>query len=412
MLIKEITTDANWTVTGSSGTTEHSASFISDEEHLSVSSVSTPGWRKKLQKGEIINNPYLRIFSSLILPPSTWSYSTTNPISSGGWTVNMTGAAMQFLVEEQHGVTFNHIPVITDEPNDDLIMETVAKIDQSPYAFMEDLLEIKKTGKFVKNAANNMNQIVRGGITTYRKELAKLAKDRKKGKISTKRYTALVSKSFASYWLEVRYGLRPLLISAQNALEVSQKRKYTPNPRRTARQSRTDNYEATEIFSLRSNIKLKKVTQVVRKRKCTIMYHISNPASGLDAELGLRMKDIPATMWFIFPYTWLSDRVLDIGTSIQAITAFVNPEMKILMGCISSTTTTTTSFELITQGQPEETIQSNSVSGLGSLTTVVKQRTPISVDASNLLPSFNLSVDNYANAFDTVAVALQSVKKR
>jgi hypothetical protein len=304
-----------------------------------MTDVVTPNFREKIRKGEIIMNPCSR----------TTSYVSRS--QGGNLRVSQDGAAR--WANYGGGGSLTHwftsksdlAPVIPPLKNSgrlsDLISESkmraISAIDKSPHAFLEDILTFKQTLRFMHRPFS---------------DLADLADDFQKTWRKYRRRPGKAAKSLANLWLEYRFAATPFLMSL-NELYLSLTN-YVQRPSLgtahgvsvfefSQRDSPTDSSGAWG-YSL------------TRKRKIyvrsTILYSHSNPISDWRSVYGLRGKDVPRVVWDLVPYSFMLDRVLDIGTSISALSNIVDPNVVIQSGCYSTLITDSQELSLTRYKRP------------------------------------------------------------
>jgi hypothetical protein len=209
-------------------------------------------------------------------------------------------------------------------------LKAIAAIDKAPYTIAEDLAEIGETIRFIGNPIRGIYRLAR----KYRKDKVRLlARIRKRAKS-----TAYQTKALANLWLQYRFAFSPLVRSVQTVLESIEDQERT-NYDKIHTAHGTSPYSS----SILSDTKVKfqftyERTSQVRsgKARAVVFYRVKPPLTEWRRKYGLRVKDLPELMWDLFPYSFMIDRVIDIGSSIRGLTNLVDPRIEILGGTVST----------------------------------------------------------------------------
>jgi hypothetical protein len=221
------------------------------------------------------------------------------------------------------------IPALGLEHDDeDLInrakQKALASIDTTPYAFAEDLGELKETFEFLRNPLKNLRNVTK----LYKKAVTyKYLKARR-------RNAARLPEAIASAYLEYRFALSPLVRSIHDLVEAVMT---DPKPLPKTRVARGYVKSAVEdhvpfsfspyagsvrSFDYRGSSKL--------GVSAYIHYRQRNPVEDWRRKYGLRFKDIPETAWNLFPLSFMVDRVFNISNTISGLVALLDPSITIL----------------------------------------------------------------------------------
>jgi len=312
----------NWNYsTGESGT---EGPWIVEEKSESISDVVTPNYHNLIKQGAIINNSCLYTSSEESSngvglgtynqdAPSTFSYTLAGPLTRKRLPQRSTNLYNDW---------YNGMGDVAAS-EDNAKAQAIARIDKSTYAFGEDLLEIRQTLRFLKRPFKSLTDLSRA----YRKFFT----------YKRSRGMSLLD-AHAQAWLQYRFAVGPLVRSLHDAVEALSVDD-VPFPKRlTARgfeQDEVNFYDPSYDFGINTFSRSLKASQKV---KATILYEVNNPRRDWQFKLGLRAKDIPATIWAVMPYSFMVDRVLNVTDFVQAVTNLVDPDISILAGSVSTRT--------------------------------------------------------------------------
>jgi len=181
---------------------ESSAVIQSDDEEMT--DYVTPDFKARINAGEILNNPcnYTRVSSSAgggSLKLVNKSDPNDIYLSSGSGSITL----HEFNTSPVQPIAFE-----TGDRDSYAVSQAKAKalgfLDSSPYKFGEDILELHKTIRYLRNPVGS---------------LVKLGKDfRKQYKRDGARFRRELLNNSSQTWLEYRFALSPLLRSMQSAL--------------------------------------------------------------------------------------------------------------------------------------------------------------------------------------------------
>lgn len=281
-------------------------------------------------------------------------------------------------------------------------LDCLSKIDKTPYAFMEDLFELKSTLSSLRNPLQSAVQAA-GKFQGRRK--SRVGYYLKRGLKPTKATAAATSDA----WLASRYEFRPLMYSMFGILDelAGSKRARAVVMRSSATDS--NNSSGTKQMT-GSGCTYSYTSDIMSKWKVGVYYTVSNPLDGVSWDLGLRLKDIPNTIWAVMPYSWVIDRFVNISGFIRAFTNLVDPNVHILAGYQTRTADINSSLVV-------NAIPASGWTGGGSAGPIVTHiehfdRTPWSPSLSDLsVPSFDTNnLKDLSNLADLAALAAQRLR--
>lgn len=297
-----------------------------------MTDVVTPGAKRKLAEGQIINNPMsyevkTRTHGELPVQYISWVKSAPEVI----YTVESGNTTDQFLTNVysiwiENPVepldTIGHLTNVAQQ-------KCLAFVDRTPVALAEDLGEIRETVRFLKNPIRGLQRLVNTFVGDKR-QLSKIKN----------RYER--AQAIADIWNTYRFAAAPLMRSVVDILELAAHK--PPNrPKRRRSSGRTkDSAVSSAPKSVRATPSL--YNQVIEYHlegywelniHATILYEVSNPLVDWKYKLGLRLKDLPTTAWELLPLSFMVDRLLDIRSFFAGTMNLLDPNVTFLAGSVS-----------------------------------------------------------------------------
>lgn len=301
----------------------------------------TKDFHQLIAAGHIINNPMSYVKHS-VESTTSGSYHASAKVGSTEYARNGSGCLTTWERTNTSYLDPGHLNIIEVPPEllDNAKRGALSTIDSTPYAFGEDVLEIRETIRFIRKPLSGIYKLSR----TFKKAWKKKRRGLKDARD--------ISEAFASLWLQFRFALMPLLRSADQianfrAIYIPPKpirrnargwEKYehfdSDNPTMgTAGNSYTWERTLSQKFSLRA----------------VIHYEVTNPLEDWKYSTGLRAKDIPETIWAVVPYSFMVDRLYNISETISGIVNFLDPNVNILAASVTSSEETIRSIGFIRQ---------------------------------------------------------------
>ena len=310
------------------------------KQTLRISDVVTPNYHKLVKAGAIINNPcYMYVWTSSSSGQSYIHFQyDTNP---GAW-FSYTGGSNT----RKYGGA-SHLSAIA-QPSLENILESaksaaLSDVDATPYAFGEDIGEVRQTLKFVQKPLSSLAGLAKSFSRDVKGYLG-----RNKGK----ERAAAIADVYTSY----QFAFKPLVRSAFDACEAYT----TPKPRLPIRLSAHGNKSASgsnskSDFEVSGNV-FNIHREIESDIHASILYWVNNPISDMQWKLGLRARDFPSTLWQLMPYSFMVDRVINVTSFIEGMTALVDPNVEILAGSLRTKQTDTDSVQLVEKISPGWTV--------------------------------------------------------
>lgn len=345
-------------------------------------------FRERILNGQIINNPM--------------SYVRTAMESSGSLLFEYNDTVNIYTASGHLTAWYNEtlkLPEISElNVQADMArakQKAIASIDNTPYEFGEDSLELRETLRFLRNPLGNLLGLSRKFKKQYRKRIKKL----------DKRAVQDLLKAHGSLWLEYRFALSPLIRSLMDALEAYSSEPPLEPPRKTARGFSFEEDSVTDVDEGANLMVFKTIQHASSQGKATILYTVSNPCYDWRYRLGFRPKDFPTTIWQIVPYSFMVDRLYDITSFSKGAINLGDPMVKILMGCYSEHNDKTRLVECVSTNNPFGTLSS---SDKPLYTNFTYTRNPWVPTFSDTVPSLNLKglVEDATKITDLITLIL------
>lgn len=289
--------------------------------------VVTPNYRRLIEAGKILNNPFWS--AKVTCEHGGFAQKTSGGAAPNPWRADVTVANdVQHILRGDSRFLFGSpFDVDGDIPGElvrnvdipRLITRTstsaLAKVDEGNAALAVTLGEMRET------------------LTLLREPLSSLLSFLKKNKSLIKRlrrdlpdYETLVKGiygSLADDYLKFYFGVMPIFRDFESLVDAYVQAGAAPE-RVTARSDESDSYKASVSYShlpLKQGISTYAVTtsyeEVVTVRS-GILY--SPSVSTYVKQFGLRFTDLPSAAWQLLPWSFFVDYFLNIGKIIRALT--------------------------------------------------------------------------------------------
>lgn len=384
---------------------DYSNIMYSDERVMS--DVSTPGIREKLESGEIVNNPCLMTRTSRDVAGSGSVTQIRTSGSSDIWIMIGDGSITEYFKHFYYAPSLSGIGRQFDLESMLALsrQRALAQVDSSPYAFGEDVLELRETIAFVRHPLKQLLKLT--------KSFNRLAHSRirKNGIKNAKRVAHEVNSAFLQY----QFAISPLVRSLCDVIDSLQEKVYRPE-RRIARGIVNNPIPgadfATRVVTIGSNYKYTYECSVAEGGSCKsgILYEVSNPLSDWKYKFGLRFKDLPEAFWAVVPLSFMVDRIGNISDMIAGLSNLLDPNVKILAAWSTSKHERIETTSLI--AVDEINYASSVVPDISRLKTFEYERVVWSPSFSDTLPTFELKglVDSATKTAELAALILSFTK--
>jgi len=323
------------------GSLYRSTTHVKDHSYDRMDDVVISEYHRRIAEGEVINNP------------CDAQFELTRTTGEGSYQAIHTPTGKVFICEGEcftayHSTRMNLPGRYTPDPFDeadlellksDLKVKAIARIDRTPYAFGEDLLELRETVRFIRDPLESLRDLSESfKKARERAERALRSSSRRSGGGGGGLLRSAVSdprgQALASTWLAFRFALSPLVRSISDLLEAFQTESQ-PNPRQTARANMEDSMTHTSEVSI-GGLDFVKETKHNFEVRAGILTDVDLPSNMTRWKYGLRNKDIPSTLWQILPYSFMVDRLYDVSSVVKGIANLSDPKINILAGWVTT----------------------------------------------------------------------------
>lgn len=343
--VTEGSISTTWSPSGD--TTETEGNAIVGEDVATITDTVTKDYRKKIRDGGIVNSRCtMDVYKRKQVGSSSYRRSLdANPT----YYKDVEGGSMSIANNSALGNYWMDLVPTHEQFYAEAKAKALSNMDRTPWAFGEDLLEIKETFEFLRNPLKSL----KGLLISYKK----LVMHNRKAGLSD-------AKAAANAWTTYRFAVMPLVRSIYDFIEAVQTpmRDRKKNERLNSR-GFTDYHRIVmgeETFG--SGDTWTKYNLYESQRldvHAYILYKVTNPANDWRRKYGLRNKDIPVTLWQIVPLSFMIDRVVDISSMLKGLINLADPQIKILAGGVRAKHWKERSFTLLDKKIPGYTFSGN-----------------------------------------------------
>jgi hypothetical protein len=267
--------------------------------------VSTPKYRQRSLRGDIINNPY----RSTIIEHKVQSI--------GSWSIDRIAACTGTNFKSSLGTNFRQQ------------MTAVGLMGLVPYAhdsFMElaQLAGTRAWANVQKPQLSGLVEMAQLGksialIRATSKRISSLLDNAKRRKLNSKRRKATLGEYLAGDWLSYRYGFSTLVYAMEDAFEAVAAPRV--GKRQTARGNSASGVITSSDVQTSSDsffdFELTRTNTISREVRSGVLYTSEFTTAN---RYGFGVSDIPSTLWELFPYSFVADWFVNVGDYIRAMT--------------------------------------------------------------------------------------------
>ena len=357
-------------------------SFVSEEE---MTDVITPSFNERIAAGEVINNEMSYSKEMYTAEPEdVFVVQLHNPTGPEDGTRvfkygNFTAESLQRC--SYYGYDVNPIE-LTFDTIQQARSKALANVDSTPYEFLEDMLEIKETIKFLRSPLASISNVARAFRRKH--DRAQNIKDQ------TTRIREL-----ANLWKQYRFAFAPLLRSAMTIMEALADKDMTRPVRRNAHGYAFDKkdhraFEEPWIGGVGTQVVFQYQANALKDRQthAAVLYEVSNPVYDNFFKLGLRLKDLPVGLWEIYPLSFMVDRLWNIKNMISGFMNLADPDLTILAGSVTDRIDATHDISLVGKYMPYEGITTWTIGRPDHVyyKKYTQVRTPWAISVADIVP--------------------------
>jgi hypothetical protein len=277
----------------------------------------TPKYHRRINAGEIINNPCLFVKNTIrSVGNGHFKWTRTN-----GYIYETLGPGVTHL-QIQRGVVKASAadPTTSYALADSAKLQALGNLDRTPYSFGEDIGEVGETLRFLAHPMKSINNLV--------SEISESATKKSKAQRFKSR-----AKAIADVWATGRFAAAPLVRSVNDAFESLNNDIHRPK-RRTARGFAKDQQTTSDVINSGAMSSSHKI--YTWEKRAGILYEVTNPLVDWKFKYGLRFKDIPETLWQLMPLSFMVDRMYNVSATLRGMSSFLDPNVKILAAWLTS----------------------------------------------------------------------------
>lgn len=376
--IKKISTKYRSTASNPGPIFAGSLNYDTQRLENDIEDTVTDNFEARMRNGEIINNPCTINNDTRLYSPGEYEiHKTSDPLVTQwivGTPISYARGSSGFPIASIAWPSLSNPDLQTEAR-----LQAIVNVDDTPYSFAEDIGEIRQTLKFLKDPLKSLSDLSK----TFRK-----ANRRKKSKLFADAYSKEEIKHLNDAFLTFRFAAAPLVRSAMSLSEA-----LFTNPRRpkrkTARGSARDDVTNGPNDNTRSDFAFRWTKMKSIEAKAGILYQVTNPVVDVPYKYGLRLSDIPRTMWDLVPLSFMVDRIINIGNSISAVTKLSQPNLFVLAGW--DTTKTLIQFDCELTGTNKSGYENSAVSNNTYLESkFTYERVPWTPTYHDAVPYFDL----------------------
>lgn len=382
--------------------TSVSTTYANVGDSTTTNDYVTPGFRKIVAKGGLVNNP----FSS-----TTISRSSSRGSRSGTYKGTAIGGSVVVSLTRNGN---NGVPYYTGITPGDVSSNIataaaacLSNIEKPSVEGLPFLGEIRQTVQMLRNPIQAISKLVdRHQMLLERR----LRNPRYRGAAGRRD----VVKAISDQHLAFMFGVKPFVSDMRALLQILADKEVLKVPiRKTARGKSTTSFSSVPTSTTYNDGEVTGTVTYTSQRAVEVraycLYHVSADM-GVNGALGLRVSDIPSALLELTPYSFLVDWVSNVGDLIAALTPIAG-----VTRVAEGYTTKSVTKNVSTLGSLTSTDTTNwTVTGGGDTRTYVvteKTRVPTSLTGElRLVMKFDLNVTQISEAISLLNQKLNRFK--
>jgi hypothetical protein len=325
-------------ISGNSSTADIDVESVVKTE--TISDVEVPGWRSLINAGTVVNNPVTH--SKLKAKFEYDAGKASKPEVSTYWTgyawfnVNITGggaqSALPYLInteEKRDEFISDMLTQLIDNTSslaDNAVSDAFGKVNAGSYEYLVELAEGRETIAYLNTVVQRLAKVVKaiksGKFLSYApKAYRKYKRLLKKGH---NEFSKELLDVMSDAWMEARYAIRPLMISASDAVKLHNEGLKQLNDRITERGQRTQQDRETVRWDVQINdttvYEYYLVNTFRHEARAGVLIQLNQAFT--DMRL-LGLTNLASTGWEVIPFSF----VLDWFTNIQGLLYSITPNI-------------------------------------------------------------------------------------
>lgn len=318
-------------------------SYIKSRSSRSIRDVPTKNFRKRLAAGEVINNPVLnvkKVFSCKYGSGEAQqieykaqysaqqcyilaSMTSDEPVYSNFAPPTLVSLAE--FVEQTEGISYAGSDVLQLAINN-----AYGNVNSGAYSYLEELAESKETVTYLvtvfRRIATMFKAVRRGNLRGIApktwKKFSRMARNRarRNGSSYATEWAKLSYKWTSSAWMELRFAIRPLVYSVEDAIKIYNEGLKTKFDRITSNSgqlgSSTDK-SVTNVSYGGVDTETKIEIEVTRKAVAGVLLQVNANAATLR-QLGF--TNLIGTAWELVLASWCVDYFVDLSGALSKVT--------------------------------------------------------------------------------------------
>lgn len=298
-------------------------------ETTSISDVSHKGYKRSLNRGEIVMGDLVLSKWQREQTDCDFTFGPWGAAHPNGWgTRRVVGDVANWI----EGRIINRTAYVDQDivaAKDIVLQKAYAKMYGSPLMLIENAAELGQTLGMLRRPL--------GGTVKLLKQMHKEAIR------NTKKSNNRGAMAAQNAWLELRYGMTPLMKDIEATIdEANVFATHLVQRRLVARASRNFSGKITDLQRLAGGLPSFNAANVTVMSETTgtaaagIIYDVKNRTTEeqLLAAGGLRLSDLPVSLWNRIPFSFVVDWFAGVSTWLQAISP--DPEITILGSWITT----------------------------------------------------------------------------
>jgi hypothetical protein len=327
--------------------------LLSSYENV-MQDILTDRFFQRIADGEIIINDMSVTGTTVENTVGSWSnYNFEVPSNPTFFETGGDGSVIQWMLDLPLEISSSIDPPSYNET--DMVsmakLIAIANIDPSDFEFAEDTGEIRETLRLLRHPFRSLFELSRDFKRSRKKRYAKSYSRRRRETNASR-----MAKATAETYLEYRFGIIPLVRTISSLYQDMTLAKIKKPLRKTSRGYENFNGEnsehCTDKNGFRDFLKTREVSVDVR---AGIIYELKHQLSDWRQHYGFRNKDLLRTAWDLVPFSFVVDRVVNIGNGITALTNLSDENISILGGWVSIRKDDSVIMELLSQTEAGHT---------------------------------------------------------